>query len=107
MASATAPALDTIGVPKEIKGDERRVALTPDGAAELVQKGCQVLIEHDAGRGSGFLDEMYISAGAHIVATAKEAWAEVDNEIKKALWRAPTKGGIFTTKEIAQMKSNE
>jgi len=40
-------------------------------------------------------------------ATAKEAWTEVDNEIKKALWRAPTKGGIFTTKEIAQMKSNE
>ena len=84
MASATAPALDTIGVPKEIKGDERRVALTPDGAAELVQMGCQVLIEHDAGRGSGFLDEMYISAGAHIVATAKEAWsAELVLKVKE------------------------
>ena len=75
MTSATTPALGSIGVPKEIKGDERRVALTPDGAAELVQMGCQVVIEHDAGRGSGFSDEMYISSGAQIVATAKEAWA--------------------------------
>ena len=84
MTSATTPALGVIGVPKEIKGDERRVALTPDGAAELVQMGCQVLIEHDAGRGSGFSDEMYVSSGAQIVATAKEAWsAELVLKVKE------------------------
>ena len=42
MSATAKPALSTVGVPKEIKGDERRVALTPDGAAELVGVGCEV-----------------------------------------------------------------
>lgn len=75
MSSTPSTAIRHIGVPKEIKGDERRVALTPDGAAELVQLGCEVVIEHLAGHGSGFPDEEYIRAGATIVQTPDEAWA--------------------------------
>ncbi|MEC8501962.1 MAG: alanine dehydrogenase, partial [Actinomycetota bacterium] len=80
--SATAnPALSTVGIPKEIKGDERRVALTPDGAAELVGVGCEVRVEHGAGIGAGFTDEMYEAAGASIVPTPNEAW-EADLVVK-------------------------
>ena len=63
-----------IGIPKEIKTLENRVALTPGGAATFVRQGHTVLIEKDAGRGSGLHDEEYIAAGATIV-TAEEAWA--------------------------------
>lgn len=75
MTTAATPALRTIGVPKEIKEDERRVALTPDGAAELVQIGCDVRVEHLAGSGAGFSDSQYVAAGATIVDTPAEAWA--------------------------------
>lgn len=75
MSSAAAPVIHTIGVPREIKGDERRVALTPDGVAELRQLGCEVLVEHSAGSGSGFSDDQYVAAGAKIVSSAEEAWA--------------------------------
>ena len=56
-----------IGVAREIKTDEYRVALTPAGARELVQKGHEVLIETTAGHGSSFFDPDYERAGAHIV----------------------------------------
>ena len=75
MTTMTSPAIRNIGVPKEIKGDERRVALTPDGASELIAIGCNVLVEHDAGIGSGFSDDQYVAAGATIVNTPNEAWA--------------------------------
>ena len=55
-----------IGVPKEIKSDEDRVALTPAGVNELVKRGHQVMIETSAGTGSGFADDDYITAGATI-----------------------------------------
>lgn len=55
------------GVPKEIKVDEHRVAMTPLGAKVLVQQGFKVLIEHGAGEGSGFTDAAYKAAGAVIV----------------------------------------
>ncbi len=64
-----------IGVPKEIKNHENRVALTPAGAYALVQAGHQVIVETKAGIGSGFSDEDYLAQGASIVATAQEAWA--------------------------------
>jgi alanine dehydrogenase len=64
-----------IGVPKEIKNNENRVAITPAGVATLVQAGHQVLVETEAGLGSGFTNEEYISEGAKIVETAGEAWA--------------------------------
>lgn len=63
-----------IGVPKEIKNNENRVAMTPAGVITLTNAGHVVLIETGAGIGSNFEDEHYISAGARIV-SAKEAWA--------------------------------
>ncbi|MEB1805838.1 MAG: alanine dehydrogenase [Bacillaceae bacterium] len=63
-----------IGVPKEIKNNENRVALTPGGVLTLVKEGHEVFIETCAGLGSGFYDELYTEAGAVIV-TAEEAWA--------------------------------
>ncbi|RBP93867.1 L-alanine dehydrogenase [Cytobacillus firmus] len=64
-----------IGVPKEVKNNENRVAMTPAGVMNLIQFGHEVYIEADAGTGSGFSDNDYISAGAHIVQTPEEAWS--------------------------------
>ncbi|MBU8770094.1 alanine dehydrogenase [Cytobacillus oceanisediminis] len=64
-----------IGVPKEVKNNENRVAMTPAGVMNLIQFGHEVYIEADAGTGSGFSDNDYIGAGAHIVQTAEEAWS--------------------------------
>lgn len=64
-----------IGVPKEVKNNENRVAMTPAGVAAFVHAGHQVVIETQAGIGSGFTDEQYVQEGAAIVASAKEAWA--------------------------------
>lgn len=64
-----------IGVPKEIKNHENRVALTPAGVQALVQAGHAVLIESSAGIGSGFSDSDYLAQGATIVTSAQEAWA--------------------------------
>lgn len=63
-----------IGVPKEIKINESRVSLVPSGAEELVSFGHTVLIEKNAGVGSGFTDEMYKKSGAQIISTAKEVF---------------------------------
>lgn len=64
-----------IGVPKEIKNNENRVAMTPAGVQELVRHGHDVYIETEAGLGSGFKDSEYRNAGATIVSNAEEAWA--------------------------------
>ncbi len=64
-----------IGVPKEIKDRENRVALTPGGVSELVEAGHRVLVESNAGTGSGLADADYSTVGAAIVPTAAEAWA--------------------------------
>lgn len=69
-----------IGVPKEIKDQEGRVAITPDGARFLIQQGHQVVIETDAGLNSGFSNEHYQQSGAVLVSTAA-AWA-VDLVVK-------------------------
>ena len=63
-----------IGVPKEVKNNENRVAMTPAGVFNLKSAGHEVIIETGAGLGSSFTDEDYIEAGAKIVATAEEAW---------------------------------
>lgn len=63
-----------IGVPREIKTGEKRVALTPPGVAAYVQHGHEVLVETKAGCGSHIADEEYVQAGAVIVATAQEIW---------------------------------
>lgn len=64
-----------IGIPKEIKNNENRVAITPAGVDAFLRDGHTVLVETQAGMGSSFTDQDYIDAGAKIVATAKEAWA--------------------------------
>lgn len=64
-----------IGIPKETKNHEYRVALTPKGAHELTQAGHTVSVETQAGAAIGFSDEAYRAAGAHIVVTAAEAYA--------------------------------
>lgn len=64
-----------IGVPKEIKDNEYRVALTPFGAEALIRAGHRVLVQTGAGEGSGFSDEEYRRAGAQVVADAADAWA--------------------------------
>lgn len=71
-----------VGVPKEIKNHEYRVAITPAGVVELVRRGHEVVIEHDAGSGSSFPDHEYIAAGARIAATADEVWASADLVLK-------------------------
>lgn len=65
-----------IGVPKEIKNNENRVAMAPSGVHYLVEASHEVFIEKGAGLGSGFTDEQYKEAGAAIVDSAKEAWSQ-------------------------------
>ena len=64
-----------IGVPKEIKVHESRVALTPEGVAEFVRSGHSVVIEQGAGLGSSLTDTDYISAGATIESDVEKIWA--------------------------------
>jgi alanine dehydrogenase len=73
-ANALAAPMASIGIPKEIKRDERRVALTPDGVNELVSQGMEVRVESGAGLGAGIPDENYLRSGARIV-NREEAWA--------------------------------
>jgi alanine dehydrogenase len=71
-----------IGCVKEIKNNEFRVGMTPDNVREYVNAGHSVLIETNAGIGSGFLDEEYVEAGATIIDSAKEVWDQVDMMVK-------------------------
>lgn len=71
-----------IGVPKEIKSDEYRVAMTPAGAETMVKAGHTVMIETQAGVGSGFSDEQYTAVGATIVPTARDVFGAADMIIK-------------------------
>lgn len=71
-----------IGVPKEVKNHEYRVALTPAGVNELVAHGHQVTIETGAGLGSSISDEEYVAAGASIAPDADTTWAAVDMIMK-------------------------
>jgi alanine dehydrogenase len=64
-----------IGVPKEIKDNESRVALTPAGVVELAHHGHQLLVERGAGIGSGFTDDQYLAAGAKLADTHEEVFA--------------------------------
>ena len=71
-----------IGVPKEIKSAEKRVAATPFGVRALVGHGHKVLVEKDAGLGSGFRDVEYIRSGASIFENPRDIWAEADMILK-------------------------
>ena len=69
------PAIRTLGVPKETKTLEGRVAITPDGVRELTQRGVSVLVETSAGAAASLTDSDYAAAGARIVPGAADAWA--------------------------------
>ena len=67
-----------VGVLKEIKAQENRVCMTPAGVEVMAQHGHSVLVEASAGVGSGFSDEAYKAAGANIVSTPAEIFAQSD-----------------------------
>lgn len=71
-----------VGVPKEIKNNENRVAITPAGVHAMVNSGHQVVIENNAGIGSGITNEAYLEAGATILDTAKEVYSQADMIMK-------------------------
>ncbi|MCI0639109.1 MAG: alanine dehydrogenase [Gemmataceae bacterium] len=71
-----------IGVPKEVKTDEYRVAMIPVGVDELTRAGHQVLIQAGAGTGSGISDEQYAANGAQITASATDIWKRADLIVK-------------------------
>ncbi len=71
-----------VGIPREVKNNEFRVAITPAGVHELVRNGHQVVIEQGAGAGSSIPDEEYVAAGAKILGTADEVWATADLLLK-------------------------
>jgi alanine dehydrogenase len=71
-----------VGVPKEVKNHEYRVALTPIGAHELSEHGHEVFVERDAGAGSQITDEEYVAAGAIMLDTADEVWGTADTVLK-------------------------
>ncbi len=80
MTSAERPirtaAITTVGVPKEVKTAEHRVAMTPDGVRELERNGINVYVEAGAGEGASISDADYVAAGADIVPTAADAWSQ-------------------------------
>lgn len=83
-----------IGVPKEVKNNENRVALTPGGAGLLRQHGHKVIIEAGAGEGSGFADEDFVKEGAVILGQASEVWSQADM-IMKVKEPLPSEYGYF------------
>jgi alanine dehydrogenase len=88
-----------VGVVKEIKAYENRVALTPAGALALVKAGHQVIVEKAAGKGSGFEDAEYVAAGATILPTAAEVWAKAEM-IMKVKEPLPSEYGFFREGQI-------
>src|SRR5580700_2970561 len=99
-----------IGVPREIKEQENRVGLLPSAAEQLKRRGHSVLVEKNAGIGSGYPDEDYIKAGAEIVDLAKDVFARADMIVKvkeplKAEFPFLRKGQIlFTYLHLAASK---
>ncbi len=71
-----------VGIPTEIKNNEYRVAITPAGVSELVHRGHEVLVQSEAGEGSAIHDPDFRAAGARIVDSADEVWAEADLLLK-------------------------
>ena len=71
-----------VGIPREVKDNEYRVAITPSGVTELVSHGHSVSVEADAGAGSSITDEEYVAAGATIVADPDDVWGEADLVLK-------------------------
>src|ERR1700722_19866520 len=83
-----------VGVPKEVKNNEFRVAITPAGVHELARNGHQVFIEKDAGTGSSIPDDDFVTAGAQILPTADDVWQTGDLILKV---KEPGGGGYNRT----------
>nr|MDA8210962.1 alanine dehydrogenase [Clostridia bacterium] len=88
-----------IGVPKEIKNNENRVAITPAGVAAFLKAGHRVLIQDQAGAGSGISNGDYVQAGAEIVSLAEEIFARADM-IMKVKEPLPREYGLFKEGQI-------
>jgi alanine dehydrogenase len=91
-----------IGVPKEIKEQEQRVALLPSATEQLIRRGHSVLVQKDAGLGSGYPDADYVKAGAEIVEKAEDVFARAEMIVKvkeplKAEFPLLRKGQILFT----------
>src|SRR3989449_5171556 len=91
-----------VGVPREIKTAEHRVALVPAGVESLVGDGHSVLVEQGAGLGSGFADEAYRAAGGTLVPKAAEVWAKAEMVVKvkepiEPEWPCMRKGQVVFT----------
>lgn len=71
-----------VGIPREVKNNEYRVAITPVGAHELTQHGHEVLVEKDAGVGSQISNDDYVAAGARVVDSADDVWADSEMVLK-------------------------
>lgn len=82
-----------IGIPKEVKNNENRVAMTPAGVVNLTMHGHDVVIQTEAGTGSGFTDADYQAAGAQIVQSAEEAWSQ--EMVMKVKEPTPEEYGYF------------
>jgi len=72
----SASVITTVGVPREVKTAEHRIAMTPDGVRELERRGIDVFVETGAGEGASISDDDFVAAGADIVPTAADAWAQ-------------------------------
>ena len=96
-----------IGVPKEIKNHEYRVGMVPASVRELTRRGHQVLVQTQAGSGIGFDDQDYINAGAEILGTAEQVFAQAEMIVKvkepQAVERAMLRPGqiLFTYLHLA------
>lgn len=88
-----------VGVPKEIKNNENRVALTPAGAKELVKRGHTVYVQHTAGEGSSFPDAGYESAGAIILPTIEEVYKKA-GMIMKVKEPIPSEYGLVRSGQL-------
>ena len=71
-----------VRIPREVKNNEYRVAITPAGVQELTRHGHAVVVEKDAGVGSSITDEEFVAAGASIIGSADDVWAEADLVLK-------------------------
>jgi alanine dehydrogenase len=100
-----------VGIPREVKNHEYRVAITPSGVHELVRHGHEVLIEKDAGVGSSIPDEDFVAAGAQILPTAEDVWAtgelvlKVKEPVAEEYSRMQAGQTLFTYLHLAASKA--
>jgi len=88
-----------IGIPKEIKNSENRVAITPAGVADLYRSGHEVCVQHEAGIGSGISNEAYQAAGAAIIDSAQKIFSTADM-IMKVKEPLPSEYNLLTSDQI-------